>query len=311
MQEYNANRKPGSSAQQRFKRLATEEMHTVSPDSSFIHGLIPSWLDVWNHRNLLMLLIRRELKAKYKDSFLGFTWTLIRPLVQLFIYYFAIGKILGAERGIPDFGIYVFAGLTAWALFNEIVAMGTQSIVSNGGIIKKVYLPREIFPLASAGAAFVNFCAQMLVLIIGALVIRGISLTSFILYVPLASLVLFVWGVALALWLSAVNVSMRDTQYLVEVGLLIGMWLSPIVYSYEMVANVASETIVLIYSWNPITIAVSAFQAGTWKAGMDNGAQLPPDLLTRNFTVLAVGIVLCILAQRYFAHAQRNFAQDL
>ncbi|ADH91834.1 ABC transporter permease [Arcanobacterium haemolyticum] len=311
MREHTSGKAPTTAAQQRFERLASQEMRSVSPDSGFLSGMIPSWITIWEHKNLLWLLVRRELKSKYKDSFLGFAWTLIRPLVQLFIYYFAIGKILGAERGIPDFGVYVFAGLTAWALFNEIVSMGTSSIVSNGGIIKKVYLPREIFPLAAAGAALINFGAQLIVLLTGAFFIRGILIVPFLIYVPIGVAILVVWGSALALWLSAVNVRMRDTQYLVEVGLLIGMWLSPIVYSFEMVKNAANSTIAAIYSWNPITIAVSDFQAGIWKQGTLTGAELPSELLARSFTVLAIGLLLGILAQRYFAHAQRNFAQDL
>ena len=113
--------------------------------------------EIFAHRQLLDLLIRRDLKSRYKDSALGFVWTLIRPLTQLVIYYFVIGQILGAARSIPEFAIYVFSGLTVYGLFSEIVAAPPPRSSANAGLIKKVYLPREIFPLASVGSALFNF----------------------------------------------------------------------------------------------------------------------------------------------------------
>ncbi|WP_279433481.1 ABC transporter permease [Agromyces protaetiae] len=102
--------------------------------------------EIWQYRELLGRLVKREVKVRYKDSSLGIVWSLFRPLVQLLIYYFAIGQVLGAARSVPDFGIFVFIGLTMWALFSEIISTSTTSIVANAGLVKKVYLPREIFP---------------------------------------------------------------------------------------------------------------------------------------------------------------------
>ena len=133
---------------ERTLRLASEPLVPAGPVSGFVGGTADSVRGVWRYRELLDLLVRRELKARYKDSALGFLWSLIRPLTQLLIYYIAIGKFLGAERSIPDFAIYIFTGLTAWALFSEIITTGTGSIVANGGLVKKIYLPREVFPLS-------------------------------------------------------------------------------------------------------------------------------------------------------------------
>ena len=98
-------------------------------------GFVSSLIDIFRHRELLKLLVNRELKARYKDSSLGFVWTLIRPLVMLMIYYVAIGQFLGAARSIADFAIFVYAGLTLWGLYSDIVMTGTKSIVSNAGLI--------------------------------------------------------------------------------------------------------------------------------------------------------------------------------
>ena len=125
-------------------RLAALPLVPAGPVNGVVSGTADSIRGVWRYRELLDLLVRRELKSRYKDSALGFLWSLIRPLTQLLVYYIAIGKFLGAERSIPDFAIYIFTGLTAWALFSEIVSAGTGSIVANGGLVKRSpVLPRE------------------------------------------------------------------------------------------------------------------------------------------------------------------------
>src|SRR5690606_4955539 len=120
--------------------------------------------DVLGRRELLGLLVRRDLKARYKGSALGFLWSFIRPLTQLLIYYVVVGQFLQAARGIPDFAVYIFCGLTIFGLFSETLAGASTSIISNQGLIKKIALPREIFPLASVGSALFNFAVQLLVL---------------------------------------------------------------------------------------------------------------------------------------------------
>ncbi|MDK6906137.1 ABC transporter permease [Actinotignum timonense] len=296
-------------AQVRFEKLAGQDLTRVAIDTGFFSGWRASVRDIFDHRHLLGLLTRRELKARYKDSVLGYVWTLVRPLINLLIYYFAIGKVLGAERAIPDFAIYVFAGLTAWGLFSQIVAASTGAIVSNSGIVKKVYLPREIFPLSAAGAAFVDFLSQLAILVCGALIIRGVPWGSALIYFPISLAVVVVWAVAFGLFLSAANVYLRDVQYLVEVILLIGFWLTPSVYSFAMIAGAAPSWMINLYLLNPTSVAVMGFQHSFWAAGQD--ALLPSHLLTRLGIFLIIGLVLLWLAQRYFARMQRNFAQEL
>ncbi len=110
-------------------RVVNEPLRRIGRDNSFGRGTWMSLVEVFDHRELLGRLVSREVRAKYKNSSLGFVWSLMRPLAQLIIYYVAIGQFLGAARSIPDFAIFVFAGLTAWALYSEIVTAGTNSIV--------------------------------------------------------------------------------------------------------------------------------------------------------------------------------------
>ncbi|WP_182050209.1 ABC transporter permease [Changpingibacter yushuensis] len=298
-------------AQRRIDSLGQQELRIVAPDTSFFGGARGSLLDLWNHRELWWLLTKRELKARYKDSVLGFLWTLVRPLVNLLIYYYAIGEILGASRSIDNFAVYVFAGLTAWGLFSQVVASSTGSIVGNSGIVKKVYLPREIFPLSATGAACVDFLAQLAILVVGtALIIRDVDWLSLVMYGPLSLLVLLTWGVAFGVVLAAANVYLRDVQYLVEVAMMVGFWLTPSVYSFEMVINEAPAWMLDIYLANPTTLAVLGFQKAFWAVGSES-IIWPSHLFTRLTIMLAIGCVLVFVAQRVFSRMQRNFAQEL
>lgn len=294
----------------RAQRLSTEPLRDLVPSRGFISGGRQSVAAVWRRRELLGMLVKREVKSRYKDSTLGLAWSLARPLVQLLIYYIAIGQFLGAQRAIPDFAIYVFTGLTIWQLFSEIVSAGTASIISNSGIIKKIHLPREIFPLSAVGSALFNFAIQFVILIAAALLIRGLNTDANPLYMPASILVVLVWGTALALVLSAVNVYMRDVQYLVEVALLVGFWLSPIVYSWEMVSStLGGGRLADLYLANPVTLAALAMQRSVWAGGADH--PYPENLSSLLVVALAVGLIALVISQRIFDRLQRNFAQEI
>lgn len=301
----------------RAERLAGEPMRTAGPRPGIFSGTLRSVRDIVAHRELLGLLVRRELKARYKDSVLGFFWTLARPLAMLLVYYVAIGKFLGAEQvpgregGIPSFAVFIFTGLTAWQLYADIVSSSTSSIVNNAGLIKKVYVPREVFPLASVGASLFNFLFQLFILLAAtALLGQFPPPGERWLFFFLALATMLVMATALGLLLSAVNVYLRDVQYLVEILLMIMMWASPIVYSWGLVQGQIGGTIWGdIYLANPMTQVVMGFQRAFWVAG--DGQEWPTGLGTRLLITLAVSTVLLWVFQRVFARLQSNFAQEL
>lgn len=293
----------------RATALAAEPLVVVGPDAGFVGGLRSAVSGILAYRELLGLLVRRELKARYKDSTLGFAWSLLRPLTMLVVYYVAIGRFLGAERQIPDFAVYVFTGLTAWFLFQEIVSAGTGSIVGNAGLIKKVYLPREVFPLAAVGGALVNFATQLVILVLAVVVTGLLVIDGRLVWAPVAVAVLVVWGLGLALVLSAVNVYLRDVQYLVEISLMVLFWASPIVYSWEFVANTLPGWAQQLYLANPVTAAVLGMQRTFYTSG--ENLPFPDDHMTRLLVMLGIGCVLVVAGQRLFARLQANFAQEL
>jgi len=299
-------------ATERAVRLAAEPLREAGPRPGFASGTLSSLRDIAAHRELMGFLVRRELKSRYKDSALGFLWSLIRPLAMLLIYYVALGKFLGAARSIPDFAIFIYTGLTAWTLFGEIVTIGTASIVANSGLIKKVYLPREVFPLSVVGSAIFNFVIQLGILVAATIAVGRFPTGLRWLYFPLSLAVLLVWATALALLLSAVNVYLRDVGYLVEVALLILFWASPIVYSWSLVHRqlIKYPTLEQLYLLNPVTLAVCGFQQTFWAAGDSQPFEVTA-LGERLGIALVIGVIALWLCQRTFARLQANFAQEL
>jgi len=303
-------------AQERASRIALLPMQHVGQKTGFFSGTGKSIAEIWAHRELLWLLVRREIRARYKDSSLGIVWSLVRPLVQLLIYYFAIGQILGAARAVPDFAIFVFIGLTTWGLFAESVSSMTTSLVSNSGLVKKVYLPREIFPLSSVGGAIFNFAVQAVVLLVAITFLASFPGDGRLWYAPVAVITLIVFSTAVGLVLSAINVDPPDTENLVEIALVVLFWASPIVYSFTFVNNALhGNWLEQIYLANPVTICIIAMQKALWAAGTDATgafAQAWPDHLELRLAItLVVSIVLVWLAQRIFSRLQGNFAQEL
>jgi ABC-2 type transport system permease protein len=235
---------------------------------------------------------------------------LIKPLTQLFIYYVVMGKFLGAARGIPEFAIYVYTGLAAYSLFSEIISSSTSSIVGNSGLIKKIYIPREVFPLASVGSALFNFAIQLAVLLGATIVLGSPPWSLSILYFIPALITLVIYGFALGLLFAALNVYLRDIQYLIEVVLMVLLWASPIVYSWTMVkTQLGSGILSDIYASNPVTLAVLGFQKAFWMAGAS--AEYPSDLPMRFVITIIIGLIALFAAHRVFVRLQGNFAQEL
>ena len=312
-------------ASQRAERLAAQPLVTLaSGPGNFFTGTFAGIREMWERRELQGILIRREMKNRYKDSTLGFLWTLIKPIAMLLIYFLAIGQILGAARAIPSFAIFVFAGLTLWGLYSDMLVSSTMSILQNAALIKKVYLPRQVFPIASVGSAALNFVVQFGVLVVAIVIFGQIPVTWDVLYVFPAALIVLIFGAAFALLLSSLNVFFRDVQYLVDVAVVMLFWASPIVYSYSALATspYGGSWLEQLYLLNPITIAIIAFQRALWLGGPDviaffdqKGLELnsayPADLDLRLIIVAGVGLVFLWFADRVFQRLQGNFAQEI
>ncbi len=133
-------------------------------------GLVQRVREIWRYRELLVALTKTELKVKYKNSALGFVWSMLNPALYLVVFYVVFQLILG--NGIPNFPIFLLSGLLVWNLFSTALAASTSSVVANAGLVRKVAFPREILPLASVGAALLHFFLQAIVLVLALVIFR-------------------------------------------------------------------------------------------------------------------------------------------
>lgn len=269
---------------------------------------------------LLQLLVTRELRTRYRGSYLGWVWALARPLVMLLIYGLIVGVFLGAARSIPDFMIFIFVGLIAWNLFLSIVMGSINSVVSNGALLSKARFPRILLPLAASVVALVDSLILGAVLLLGYMIVGDWPQISSLVYLApsLAGVILF--GLALGILLSALNVYVRDTGFLADIGLQVGFWLCPILYSYGFVVNAAAsyglptDWVTRIYLLNPMSNGVLGFQRALWPPGSTaegTALSFPGELWLRLWLLVAISAALLAVAVAIFNRLSRNFAQEL
>jgi ABC-2 type transport system permease protein len=263
-----------------------------------------------SHHELLLNLVRLELKAKYKASALGFAWSLLNPAMYLVVFYIAFDVILGA--GIPRFPIYLLSGLLVWNFFTAALNSGTGSVVAGSGLVKKVWFPREILPLASVGAALVHFFLQLLVLVVALAAVRHPVGWAEIPMLPLALVDLILLAAGLVLLLSAANVYLRDMAHFVELALLAWFWVTPIVYPFsQLLRAIHGHAIIALV--NPVTPIVLVFQRALYG---EFGHVLDPNLSAlwylRNLAIVTAGVlVLATFALRVFNRLEGNLAEEL
>ena len=269
---------------------------------------------------LFQALIMRELRTRYRGSYLGWLWALAKPLVMLLIYALIIGVFLGAARSIPNFMIFIFVGLICWNLFTAIVTGSILSVTSSSSLIAKVNFPRILLPLASIVVALVDTAIQFGVLIIGFIIVGAWPSLSGLAYLVPSLAVVLLFGLAAGLVLSAMNVYVRDVGFMTEIALQVGFWLCPILYSYAFVVDAISsyglptEWVTRIYLANPMANAVLGFQRALWppESTPEGSAQAFPGELGLRLGVLVVlGCLSVAVAGYLFNRMSRNFAQEL
>lgn len=275
---------------------------------------------MWAHRELLRAFAARELRSRYKGASLGWAWALVRPLVMLLIYGVAVGIFLGAGRAIPQFMIFIYSGLLAWTLFSTIVIGCINAVIGNGALLTRASFPRLLLPLSVLLAAAVDFALQASVLLVGYAVFSDLPGLVDLLWLPPALFVLVFTALGLGLVLSAVNVYVRDIGFLTDVGLQVGFWAAPILYSYGQVVQgardfgLAADLVTRLYMINPMANVVIGFQRALWPAGSSPAAAdfAFPGQLQLRLLVFSVGaLALAWLGMRVFVRLSGNFGQEL
>ncbi len=288
---------------------------------------------IWAARDLLVFLVRKEVKVRYKDSALGFLWSMLNPALMLTVYYFVF-KAIG-RGGIPHFALFLFTGLIPWNLYLSGLLGATGSVVGNGGLVKKVSFPREILPLSTVGSALVFFFFQCIVLVLALGIFGFKPAFAYLPLLVLALVTLLVFTGAFGMLLSALNVYLRDVQHLVEVALMAWFWSIPIVYSFQTMApHLAKYHLTWLYLANPVTPVALTFQRALYahvsypavaaKAASHGMPAVPAQAamqvlpshswewyLFMLLGLLAASLLLFMIAMVVFGRVEGNFAEEL
>ena len=271
--------------------------------------------DVYGDRFLLKLLVRKEIKIRYRGSVLGLMWSYVKPLMQFLIYFIALGIFLNLERGTPNYAIYLFSGIVLVNFFTESLSNATRSIVDNRDLIRKIYLPRELFPVATVWVSAAHFLPQLLVLVAACLLVGWTPSIVQLAAAVLIFVMVAVLATGLGLMFGAVNVYFRDSENIVDMIVMVVTWASPVLYVWTMVERVMGPWF-WVYQLNPMTTAVEVFHWAFWeptlKADQMVSDTLPPGLLSFWLPVsLLTSVAVLFLGQLMFRRLSVHFAQEL
>ncbi|MDQ2957761.1 MAG: ABC transporter permease [Actinomycetota bacterium] len=265
---------------------------------------------------LLVGLVRKDLKVKYQGSVLGFLWSLANPLVLLAVYTFVFQVVL--KSGIPHFGYFLMSGLLVWNAFVGSVSFATDAVVGNAGLVKKVRFPLIVLPLTSVGFNLVHFALQLLVFVF-VMLITGYTAflgPQLLLIIP-ALIVALTCTVGLSFLVAGLNVRYRDTKHIVEVVLMAGFWVNPIVYSVTLVSTHLSRGTYWLYYLNPMGGVVVAMQRALYaKDSLAGGRPVLADpgylfYLERLGLGAIVSVLLLVLGVTVYQRMSADFAEEL
>lgn len=275
-------------------------------------GASTGLVDVARNRYLLKLLVRKELRVRYRGSILGMMWSYVKPAVQFLVFYFAVGVFLQMNRQVENFPVYLFSGIIAINFFNEAFGNATRSIVENSALVKKIYLPRELFSVSSLIVAAFHFFPQAVVLILGAIVTGWRPNLWQLLGGVLGFAILAIFSLGLGLLFGAINVLVRDAQNIVDLIAMVVSWTSPVLYHWQHVKNVLGDGIGwTIYQLNPITPVVELFHWCFWSSTAAETYQHPPGMWGYVALAAVTSLLVLGLGELVFRRLDGRFAQEL
>lgn len=251
----------------------------------------------WRYRELLRNFVVRDLKARYKNSFLGFFWSLLNPLLMMVVFTVVANALW--QRDWRDFPAFVLSGLLAWNWCTAAVSGGVRSVTGSAHLIKKVAFPRQLLPISIVVSNGVNFLLALIPMILIA-ALTGRWPTPLLLLLPVVVVIQLLFLTGIALFLGCLNVYFRDTEHIVDVLLMAWFFLTPVFYSVE---DLSPRYARLIYIVNPMASIVSTYRLIFYNLA-------PPDL----FFILRMGgqaLIVFALAYLFFIHRAPDFAEEL
>ncbi len=261
------------------------------------HGWVSLKLgELWRYRELLYFLTMRDIKVRYKQTVIGAAWAIIQPFMTMVVFTLFFGGLAAIPSDGLPYPIFSYAALVPWTFFANGLTLSANSLVGSSNLIKKIYFPRLVIPIATIFSGGVDFVLAFVVLI-GLMLFYGITPTVNVIFLPLFLLLAFITSLGVGLWLSAMNVQFRDVRYVVPFLTQFWLFITPIAYPSSLIEN---DILRALYALNPMTGVVEGFR---WALLGTDTAPGPTILISA-----AVALVLFVTGLFYFRRMEKSFA---
>lgn len=252
--------------------------------------------ELYEYREMIKNLVKRDLRARYKASVMGFLWTFINPLMQLAIYAFVFPFLMRVTE--DNYTMFLFVALLPWTAFTSALQIGSTCIVANANMVKKIYFPRIILPLSVVLTNMINYLYCMVIVLI-VLPITGIGYSWYIIWFPVIFIIETIFIYAMCLILSALNVLYRDVEHIIGIVTMAWFYGTPILYNISVIP----EKVARIYKLNPMVGIISGYRDILFYKQAPNIKFLIYDLI--------IGIILTIIGTQIFNHISKKFGEEL
>lgn len=253
--------------------------------------------EIYAYRTMIISLVRKELRGRYKGSVLGFFWTFLNPLLQLVVYSLVFSVIVRVD--VEKYYLFLFVALIPWLFFSSGLTAGAGVVISNKDLVKKIYFPREVLPISHVITNFINMLLSFIVVFV-VIIFSGIGINFVaLLFLPLIFIIEFLLVLGITFLTSSLTVYLRDLEHIMTIGNMAWMYLTPILYSISMVPDRFASILML----NPMTSIVLAYRDILYYGRI-------PQFSTLIGAVL-MGFIVLIIGYYTFSKLQRNFAEEL
>ena len=252
--------------------------------------------ELYNYRELLKNNIKKDVRGKYKGSWLGIVWTFLNPLLQLLVYSIVFPYILRVN--VEHYTIFMIVALMPWTFFTSGIQGGSSCVLLNGDILKKVYFPREIIPVSMVTSALVSFFITSIVMFLF-VIFGGVGISWYVLLFPVIALIEYILILGFVFILSAIVVFVRDIDHFVVIVLMLAFYITPIIYTPDMIPSKFQWILTI----NPMTHIIAAYRDALYYQKLPDFASLG--------TVTAIAFAVLVLGYLLFKKLEKNFVEEL
>ena len=252
--------------------------------------------NLYKYRELLKSNVKKEIRGRYKGSFLGVLWSFVNPLLQVLVYAIVFPYIMRVKT--DNYLQYLIIGIIPWTFFTTVINQGMITVRMNAGIIKKVYFPREILPISVATSGLVNFIISCIIILLFCL-FGGIGVSFHILLLPIIALIQFLFSLGLIFALSAINIYVKDTEYIVQFVINMLFYATPVLYS----TSLFPENIRWLLYLNPMTEIIESYRCIFMYHTMPS--------ISGILYLVIISIIIAVVGLMIFRKLEKGFAEEV